>query len=117
MSKVKSKTKPKEPKPRALTEHEKKLVAEMKEADALLSEFGLSLHGYDPGVTAYFKPGPDVPGFDTKFCNVMGVEGRGYWGEPIAFNKTEWKWLKPLLEELRTRRADAEDEEERERRK
>lgn len=83
-----------------LTKGEKRMLAEMKEARDLLAEFGLTLHGFDPGVTAWFKG-------DRLFPAGGGVDGQGYFGEPIAFNHAEWKWLKPLLAELRDRRKDA----------
>lgn len=94
-----TKTKAKKREPR-LSERDRQVVAAMKEDSALLAEFGLELYGYDPGVTAYFKPGTGVPGFDTKFSGILGMEGRGYWGEPVALTRIEWKWLKPLLQEL-----------------
>lgn len=87
-------------------DHEKRLVAEMQEASALLALFGLRLHGFDPGITAYFEPTPDTSRLDSGLAGglMMGISGRGYWGEPIAFSRIEWRWLKPLLEELRDRR-------------
>ncbi len=88
-------------------EHQQRIIAEMQEASALLAEFGLSLHGYDPGVTAYFTPAATGLGSQphlTRFSGVLGMPGQGAWGEPISFSRVEWRWLKPLLEELRERR-------------
>lgn len=66
----------------------------MDVARDLLKKFGLDLFGFDPGVSAYFAEDTPTP------PNVVGLAGRGYWGEPIHFSKLEWQWLKPLLEEL-----------------
>lgn len=65
-------------------------IARMKEIRELLDEFGLVLAGYDPGVSAYVKG--------------QSERGNGYWGEPINFDRQEWKWLEPLLKELRDAR-------------
>jgi hypothetical protein len=70
-----------------MTAEDKKLVARMKEIRELIAEFGLTLRGYDPGVTASLKENP-------------ALRGRGYWGEAISFDSNEWKWLEPLLKEL-----------------
>src|SRR5690606_30829358 len=64
----------------------------MDEARELLAEFGLQLHGMDPGITAYFTD-PRQP-----------RRGGGYFGEPFAIGRNEWMWLRPLLLELRDRR-------------
>lgn len=55
----------------------------------LLKEFGLELRAFDPGVTA-----------------VNPIEGgRGWWdGSNMDFSAAEWKWLEPLLVELRISR-------------
>ena len=64
----------------------------------LLAEFGAQIYGIDPGVTAYF---PDKP------CGrILGL-GQGAFGEPLSFSRVEWKWLRPLLEELSAFRAKA----------
>lgn len=76
---------------KSLAPAEKRIVKEMDEARDLLGEFGLILHGYQPGVTAFLKSNPLA-------------RGDGYGGEPISFNFSEWEWLKPILEELRDRR-------------
>jgi len=59
----------------------------------LLKEFGAVLCGFDPGASAMVK----------------GVSGKGdgYWGEQLSFDGLEWKWLEPLLVELRERRGEA----------
>lgn len=74
-----------------MTTEDKKLVARMKEIRDLIAEFGLTLHGYDPGITASLKDNPKL-------------RGDGWGGEAITFNGTEWKWLEPLLQELHVRR-------------
>lgn len=58
----------------------------------LLGEFGASLHGHDPGVTAFLP---------------NGAGGDGYMGEDLSFNREEWGWLEPLLVELREARRGA----------
>ncbi len=79
-------------------ERNERIGKEMNEIATLLAKFNLRLSGYDPGVTAYFIQSESK--LDTGFGGIMGAEGRGYWGEPFSFNRTEWQWLKPLLEEL-----------------
>lgn len=74
-----------------MTAEDRKLLARMKEIRELIAEFGLTLSGYDPGITAILKANP-------KLC------GDGWGGEPITFDGTEWKWLEPLLQELHVRR-------------
>lgn len=71
-----------------LSAEDKKLVARMKEIRELIAEFGLTLSGYDPGISAILKDQPRL-------------RGDGWGGEPITFDGTEWKWLEPLLQELR----------------
>ena len=64
----------------------------IKRADflrSLLKEFGARLGGFDPGVTAFLPEGG------------MRV---GYAGEHLDFTHTEWKWLEPILIELREKR-------------
>jgi hypothetical protein len=63
----------------------------------LLSEFGATLVGFDPGVTA------DIKGFPRS----LPGSGAGFWGEHMSFDSAEWKWLEPLLMELRELRAAA----------
>jgi len=82
---------------------EEKLVierrsAEMKAAYELLAEFGAQLHGFDPGVTAFIGERPQM---------IVSGQGRGAWGENLSFTREEWKWLRPLLEELRDLRGKA----------
>lgn len=65
-----------------------KLVRErMKDIRDLLSEFGLVLHGYDPGVTCYRADGT---------------------GGLLDFGRGEWAVLEPLLVELRNYHREAE---------
>lgn len=73
-----------------LTKEDKALIARMGFLRELLKEFGATLAGYDPGVTAFL---PD------------GRRGNGYMGESLAFDGNEWAWLEPLLLELRGLRA------------
>lgn len=69
------------------------IIAKMKEIRELLDEFGLHLGGYDPGVMAWTKQD------ETK-------EGH-FVGETVQFDRAEWKWLEPILRELRNyRRSD-----------
>lgn len=68
------------------TADDKRICAEMKEIRELIAEFGLTLSGYDPGITAFIKG--------------KNIRGDGFAGEPISLNDTEWNWLKPLLQEL-----------------
>jgi hypothetical protein len=71
-----------------MTKEEKKLVSRMNEVRDLLKEFGLTLHGYDPGVSVYWTLTRDV-----SLC--------------LGFGPDEWKWLEPLLKELHLRRREA----------
>lgn len=64
----------------------------MNEINTLLNEFNADLHGFNPGVTAYIR--------DQKPCYI-GTAGAGYMGEHLDFSRIEWKWLEPLLIELR----------------
>jgi hypothetical protein len=73
------------------TADDRRICAEMKEIRELIAEFGLTLSGRDPGITAYLQKNPKA-------------RGDGWAGEPIALNDTEWNWLKPLLMELSERR-------------
>jgi len=77
-----------------MTAEDLKLVARMKEIRELIAEFGLVLYGHDPGITATLKDNP-------------GLRGDGWGGEPITFEAIEWKWLEPILVELRRRRQEA----------
>lgn len=78
-------------KTKAEKEEIKKLCERVKEVRELLAEFGVTLHGIDPGVTG----------------SIAGQTGRGpgYWGEQLSLDKRAWDWLKPLLEELREKRG------------
>jgi hypothetical protein len=70
-----------------------KIIARMNEIRELLDEFGLHLGGYDPGVMAWTK-------------NDVNENGH-FVGETIQFDRAEWKWLEPILCELRNyRRSD-----------
>ena len=81
-----------------MSAEDKRILARMKEERELLAEFGAELHGSDPGISAYFSSVP--------FGRVLGT-GNGYFGEPLNFSAVEWKWLRPLLEELRDLRNKA----------
>ena len=65
----------------------RKIRERAKQLRELLREFGAVLSGFDPGASAMIK---GVPG-----------KGDGYWGEQLSFTGLEWKWLEPLLVELR----------------
>lgn len=69
----------------------------MDEIDALLREFGATLSGYDPGVTARFLE-------EAKNPRALGYDGSGAFGEPLSFSRAAWAWLEPLLVELREAR-------------
>lgn len=68
-------------------EETKRIIKRMDFLRDLLAEFDASLCGYQPGVTAFVKG--------------QKHQGRGYAGEALDFNYDEWKWLEPLLIELR----------------
>lgn len=67
-----------------LSKQDKELVQRIDELRELLAEFGLALHGYDPGVSAVRKDSPHTL---------------------LNFNFAEWQWLEPLLIELRQHRT------------
>lgn len=75
-----------------MTKADKELLKRMSFLRDLLKDLGANLSGYDPGVSDYL---PD------------GLRGEGYWGESLSFDGNEWKWLEPLLVELRDRRKTA----------
>lgn len=77
---------------KAEREENKELIAERDELRPLLAEFGATLCGWDPGVTAYLP---------------NKVRGDGWMGESLTFDGNEWAWLKPLLIELREARKAA----------
>lgn len=54
---------------------------------ALLKEFGLTLVGFDPGITASVDARPELRW--------------SAWHGPIKLDDNEWTWLEPLLIELR----------------
>lgn len=72
----------------------KRILAEAEELKTLLAEFGANLSGFGNGVSA------NLPGV----FPVLGTDGSGYFGEALNFSHTAWKWLKPLLVELKARR-------------
>lgn len=73
-----------------MTAADKALVARMKEIRELIKEFGLTLCGYDPGISAYVDSRPKlIP---------------SSWNGPFKLDDIEWAWLEPLLVELRMRR-------------
>lgn len=83
---------------------DRRTVARMTQIKRLLAYFGLELHGYTGNgmperLTAYIIKEPRAGFF-------VGQEGGGYWGEPIAFNMYEWRWLEPLLIELKKKRGE-----------
>ena len=74
-----------------LSDYKKETTKEMKKVRELIKEFDLRLAGYDPGISATFISSPSI-------------RGNGWGLEPISFTDIEWKWLKPILEELSERR-------------
>lgn len=76
-----------------LTAENRRIAARMKKIRTLLMDFGLIPSGYGPGVTAFLK-------------GQTHVRGDGCIGEPITFDALEWKWLEPLLLELRKLRRE-----------
>lgn len=63
------------------------ICKQAKHLRELLKEFGLTLCGFDPGVSAYWDAHPELR--------------PSAWNGPIKFEHNEWKWLEPLLLELR----------------
>lgn len=64
-----------------LTKEQQEISDKMNEINSLVKEFGLVLYGYDP---------------DVACCD---IDGNTY-----IFDKTMWRWLRPLLEELKLAR-------------
>lgn len=81
-------------------QRDKEIVQKMTEIRKLLAGFGVTLHGFDPGVTGFFKGGP----ISSQVAMGAGFPA-GWAGEPFSMNRQQWTWLKPLLEELRAYRA------------
>jgi hypothetical protein len=81
-----------------MTAEDRKLVARMKEIRELIKEFGLTLCGYDPGISAYVDARPNLKA--------------SAWNGPFKLGEVEWAWLEPLLQELkilrRTKQPDTE---------
>jgi hypothetical protein len=65
-----------------LTPEQERLVARINATSELLSEFGVTAAAYDPGVQGYL----DDPDRGSQLIDIDGAT---------------WRWLKPLLEELR----------------
>jgi hypothetical protein len=74
------------------------IIARAAHLRSLLAEFGVTLAGFDPGVTANIIGKP---------AGSPGMRGAGFWGEHLSFSAREWGWLEPLLIELRERRGHA----------
>ncbi len=72
------------------TQADKELCARMTEIRELVKEFGLTLCGFDPGISAYVDGRPDLR--------------PSTWNGPFKLDDVEWAWLEPLLVELRSRR-------------
>lgn len=66
-------------------------LADMKEAELLLKEFGADLVGYDPGVSAVVPPPPGKYSDDTHYWT---------YSKNLNFDGFHWAWIKPLLQEL-----------------
>ena len=77
--------------------HFQEEVVELMKADQeLLASFGARLHGFGSGgVTAFLRA-------DSERAKAHG--------EALGFTKTEWDWLRPLLEELRDFRNKTQDD-------
>lgn len=73
------------------TADDKRICARMAEIRDLIKEFGLTLYGADPGITAFVDDRPNL-------------KGGGRWSGPFKLEDVEWTWLEPLLKELRDRR-------------
>jgi hypothetical protein len=78
------------------TEDDKRICTRMKEIRELIKEFGLTLCGYDPGISAYVDD-----------CPNLRASG---WSGPFKLDDVEWTWLEPLLKELRDRRRGVDPE-------
>lgn len=63
------------------------ICKQAKHLRELLKEFGLTLVGFDPGITASVDAHPELRW--------------SAWHGPIKLDHDEWKWLEPLLLELR----------------
>jgi hypothetical protein len=72
------------------TEDDKRICARMKEIRELIKEFGLTLYGFDPGISAYVDARPELRS--------------SAWNGPFKLDDVEWAWLEPLLKELSARR-------------
>ena len=75
---------------RAEAAENKQLQERAKYLRELLKEFGLNLCGFDPGVSAYWDAHPELR--------------PSAWNGPINLDQNEWRWIEPLLIELRDRR-------------
>lgn len=75
---------------------DKELIKRMTFIRRLLKEFGVTLSGYDPGVTGLWKDGKK---------NYLGKLEDRYLN--LDLGGVEWSWLEPLLVELRTHRRKA----------
>jgi hypothetical protein len=64
-------------------EEQRVIIARADELRNLVKEFGLELIGFDPGISASIIKWPNYS---------------------VHFDETEWAWLRPLLEELKTYR-------------
>lgn len=78
------------------TDRDRQICADMKEARELLSEFGATLFGMDPGVTFSL--------IDPKTQQYIPSESGNRWGGTIGLGDKGWQWLKGLLEELQSYR-------------
>jgi len=76
------------------TKETRALNKRMKFLRELLLEFGLRLHGYDPGVKALIIEEPITLG-DFKIPRRQRF---------VDFDRQEWDFLEPLLIELRDQR-------------
>jgi len=72
------------------TKEDKAVCDRMTEIRDLIKEFGLTLCGFDPGISAYVDARPELR--------------PSTWNGPFKLDDVEWAWLEPLLVELRSRR-------------
>lgn len=85
----------KKAKPLRAPKETREIIARAKRLRELLGEFGATLAGFDPGVTAV------IPGLRALS---IGSDGAWWACEHLSFSGLEWAWLEPLLEELRSYR-------------
>lgn len=86
-----------------MSAQDKELVKRMTFLRRLLKEFKAQLHGYDPGVSFLVKNGKRWLPSTTPFKAPKEID---HW-KVFHTDGADWKWLEPLLIELRTFRRKA----------